>query len=167
MKPAAKGPKTNAMRVLDAHHVAYEAHYYSSEVHSAEEVARIVGAAPAHVFKTLVVLPESGSGRPLLVMVPANAELDLKLLGQQPGVGEKRLRMATQREAESLTGLLVGGISPLALLQKGFRVFIDDSVLQLDRAYVSGGQRGVNLCLAASDLLTVTRALPVAAASVL
>ncbi len=167
MRPATKGPKTNAMRVLDAHRVAYEAHYYSPEVHSADEVARMVGAALTHVFKTLVVLPESGSGRPLLVMVPANAELDLKLLGQQPGVGEKRLRMATQREAESLTGLLVGGISPLALLQKGFRVFIDDSVLQLDRVYVSGGQRGVNLSLAAADLLKVTRALPVAATSVL
>ncbi|MDQ5825091.1 MAG: aminoacyl-tRNA deacylase [Chloroflexota bacterium] len=164
MKPATKGPKTNAMRVLDAHHVAYQVHYYSPEVHSADEVARIVDAAPTQVFKTLV-LSESGSGRPLLVMVPANAELDLKLLAQQPGVGEKRLRMATQREAESLTGLLVGGISPLALLQKGFRVFIDDSVLQLDRVYVSGGQRGVNLSLAAADLLKVTRAVPVAAAS--
>lgn len=164
MKPPAKGSKTNAMRVLDAHHVAYEAHYYSAEFHSADEVARIVGADPSHVFKTLVVLPESGSGRPLLVMVPANAELDLKLLGQQPGVGEKRLRMATQREAESLTGLLVGGISPLALLQKGFRIFIDDSVLQLDQVYVSGGQRGVNLSLAATDLLKVTRAVPVEAA---
>ncbi|HEX8229468.1 MAG TPA: aminoacyl-tRNA deacylase [Chloroflexia bacterium] len=164
MKQPAKGPKTNAMRVLDAHQVAYEAHFYSPEVHSADEVARTVGAEPAHVFKTLVVLPESGSGRPLLVMMPANAELDLKLLGQQPAVGEKRLRMATQREAESLTGLLVGGISPLALLQKGFRILIDGSVLGLDRIYISGGQRGVNLSLAAADLLKVTRASPVVAA---
>ena len=33
-----KGPKTNAMRVLDAHHVAYSAHYYPPEGHTAEEV---------------------------------------------------------------------------------------------------------------------------------
>jgi Cys-tRNA(Pro)/Cys-tRNA(Cys) deacylase len=164
MKQSVKGPKTNSMRVLDAHHITYEAHFYSQEFHSADEVAQIVGADPTHVFKTLVVLPESGKGRPLLVMVPANAGLDLKLLGQQPGVGEKRLRMATQREAESLTGLLVGGISPLALLQKGFRTFIDDSVLQLDQVYVSGGQRGVSLSLAPCDLLKVTHAVPVAAA---
>jgi Cys-tRNA(Pro)/Cys-tRNA(Cys) deacylase len=160
----AKGPKTNAMRALDAHHITYEAHFYSPEVHSADEVARIVEADPACVFKTLVVMPESGSGRPLLVMMPANAELDLKTLGQQPGVGEKRLRMATQREAEGLTGLLVGGISPLALLQKGFRIFIDDSALRLDWIYLSGGQRGVNLSLAVADLLKVTGAVPVAAA---
>lgn len=164
MKQPTKGPKTNAMRVLDAHRIPYEAHFYSPEVHSADEVAHIVGADPAHVFKTLVVLPEGGSSRPLLVMVPANVELDLKLLGRQPGVGEKRLRMATQREAESLTGLLVGGISPLALLQKGFRIFIDESAPRLERIYLSGGQRGVNLSLAAADLLKVTGATLVAAA---
>jgi len=153
------------MRVLDAHHVAYEAHYYSSERHSADEVAALIGADPARVFKTLVVLPEAmGAGgnksRPLLVLVPAEKELDLKQLGTQPGVGEKKLRMATQREAESLTGLQVGGISPLALLQRGFRIFIDSSALGFDKIYLSGGQRGVNLSLAPADLVTVTGALP-------
>src|SRR3954465_5634802 len=128
-KADARKLKTNAMRVLEAHGVAYEPYFYSPERHSAEEVAQIIGVDPTHVFKTLVVLPEAGKGRPLLVLVPGNAELDLKLLGQQPEVGEKKLRMASQREAESLTGLLVGGISPLALLDKGFRSFIDRSAL--------------------------------------
>ena len=160
-EPAHKGPKTNAMRVLDAHHVAYEAHYYPATLHVATEVAAAIGAAPGEVFKTLVVLPESGSGRPLLVVVPSDQELDLKALGVQPEVGEKRLRMATQREAERLTGLLVGGISPLALLQKGFRIFIDQSALALDPLYLSGGQRGVNLRVPVADLLRVTGATPV------
>jgi Cys-tRNA(Pro)/Cys-tRNA(Cys) deacylase len=162
-KQNAKGPKTNAMRVLDAHQVAYDAHFYSAERHSADEVAGLIGADPTHVFKTLVVLPESGKGRPLLVMVPANSELDLKHLGTQPAVGEKKLRMATQREAESMTGLQVGGISPLALLQKGFRIFIDNSALDLDKIYVSGGQRGVNLSLSSADLIKVTCAAAVVA----
>ncbi len=126
-----KGPKTNGMRALDAQRVAYQAHYYPSERHSANEVAALIEADPAHVFKTLVVLPESGKGRPLLVMVPATSELNLKRLGIQPGVDEKRLRMATQREAETLTGLQVGGISPLSLLQKNFRIFISSSALPL------------------------------------
>src|SRR5689334_1076742 len=151
--PNAKAVKTNAMRVLDAHKVDYEAHVYDPARHSADEVAALIGVPPALVFKTLVVLPESGKGRPLLVMVPADSELNLKALGQEPAVGEKRLRMAAQREAESLTGLLVGGISPLALLQKGFRIFIDRSALDLAQIYVSGGQRGVNLQLAPADLI--------------
>ena len=156
-----KPVKTNAMRVLEAHGVAYEPFFYDAGFHSADEVAQLIGADPAHVFKTLVVLPESGQGRPLLVLVPAGQELDLKLLGQQPEVDEKRLRMATQKEAERLTGLLVGGISALALLQKGFRIFIDRRALALDTIYVSAGQRGCNLRLAPADLMRVTGAVPV------
>jgi Cys-tRNA(Pro)/Cys-tRNA(Cys) deacylase len=161
MAKDAKGTKTNAMRVLDAHRVAYEPHYYSPDIHSADGVAEVLGVSPAAVFKTLVVLPESGKGRPLLVMVPGAAELNLKVLGQQPEVGEKKLRMATQREAESMTGLLVGGISPLALMQKNFRVFIDRSALDHERIYLSAGQRGINLHVGVADLLRVLSAKPV------
>lgn len=149
------------MRVLDAQKIAYEAKFYSDEIHSAIEAAEALGVPPVHVFKTLVVMPESEKGRPLLVVVPGTQELDLKLLGQQPEVGEKKLRMATQREAEGLTGLLVGGISALALLQKNFRVFIDRSALELDQMYVNGGQRGVNVRLAPTDFIRVTKAVPV------
>jgi Cys-tRNA(Pro)/Cys-tRNA(Cys) deacylase len=110
---------------------------------------------------TLVVMPECWQGRPLLVVVPGPQYLELKVLGAQPAVGEKRLRMATQREAEQLTGLLVGGISPLALLNKGFRLFIDQSVTGRERLYLSAGQRGLNLELAVADFLRVTGAQPV------
>jgi Cys-tRNA(Pro)/Cys-tRNA(Cys) deacylase len=118
----AKVEKTNAMRVLEARGVAYEAHYYPAERHSAEEVAVLIGRPPEQVFKTLVVMPLEAKARPLLAVVPGNRELDLKLLAK--AAGQKKLRMATQREAESLTGLLVGGISALALLNKGFKVYL-------------------------------------------
>lgn len=153
--------KTNAMRVLEAQKIAYEVKFYSDQIHSAVEAAEVLGVPAAQVFKTLVVLPESEKGRPLLVVVPGGQELDLKLLGQQPEVGEKKLRMATQREAESLTGLLVGGISALALLQKNFRVFIDNSALELEQMYVNGGQRGVNVRLDPADFIRITKAQPV------
>ena len=55
----------------------------------------------------------------------------------------------------------VGGISPLALLQKNFRIFIDRHALLLERMYLSAGQRGANLNVAVADLLKVTGAKPV------
>jgi Cys-tRNA(Pro)/Cys-tRNA(Cys) deacylase len=152
-------PKTNAMRALDARKVTYQTFTYSSEIHSAQGAAEALGLPPEWLYKTLVVLPESGQGRPLLVMVPGDKELDLKVLGSS--TGEKKLRMASQREAESLTGLLVGGISPLALLNKNFRIFIDQVALELERIYLNGGQRGLNLCLKPADLIAVTGAQPV------
>lgn len=152
-------PKTNAMRTLDARKVSYQTFTYSSEIHSAQGAAEALGLPSEWLYKTLVVLPESGQGRPILVMVPGDKELDLKVLGSS--VGEKKLRMASQREAESLTGLLVGGISPLALLNKNFRIFIDRVALELERIYINGGQRGLNLCLTPADLVAVTGAQPV------
>jgi Cys-tRNA(Pro)/Cys-tRNA(Cys) deacylase len=152
-------PKTNAIRALDARKIPHQTFTYSSEIHSADGAAEALGVDPSMVYKTLVVLPESGQGRPLLVMVPGNHELDLKILGQ--AVGEKKLRMASQREAESLTGLLVGGISALALLNKNFRIFVDKAALELTQIYVNGGQRGLNIRLSPQDLLAVTGAIAV------
>jgi Cys-tRNA(Pro)/Cys-tRNA(Cys) deacylase len=51
----------------------------------------------------------------MLVMVPSSSEVDLKSLAKSLGSVKKKLRMATQREAESLTGLEVGGISALLI----------------------------------------------------
>jgi Cys-tRNA(Pro)/Cys-tRNA(Cys) deacylase len=66
--------------------------------------------------------------------------------------------MASHSEAEALTGLQVGGISALALLNKGFVILLDESARAYEEVYVSGGQRGVDLKLKTADLVKVTRA---------
>ncbi|MBC7264575.1 MAG: aminoacyl-tRNA deacylase [Chloroflexi bacterium] len=152
--------KTNSMRLLEARKVSYEVYTFSPDIHSAQGLAEAIGLPASQVFKTLVVQRERG--RPLLVMVPGDRELDLKRLAQS--IGEKKLRMATQKEAETLTGLQVGGISALALLHKGFEIYIDRSALALSRVVVSAGRRGINLGLAVSDLIRVTGAKMVDAA---
>jgi Cys-tRNA(Pro)/Cys-tRNA(Cys) deacylase len=146
--------KTNSMRLLESRHIPYQVHEFSNEIRSAKDAAQVMGAAPDHVFKTLVVLRERG--RPLLVLVPGNQALDLKLLAK--AIGEKKLHMATHKEAEALTGLEVGGISALALLNRGFDVIADEAILSLPQVYVSAGQRGINLSLRPQDLLQLTRA---------
>ena len=148
--------KTNTMRLLESKGIAYKAHYFSSDIHSALEVANVVGLPPSQVFKTLVVLPEGGKPRPLLAIVPADRELDLKKLASVAGV--KKVRMASHREAEALTGLLVGGISALALLHKHWPVFLDASAQKYDEILVSAGQRGINLQLGVVDLVKITGA---------
>lgn len=154
---ARKAPTTNAMRQLDRRGITYEALPFASEIHSAQGVAEALGLPSERVFKTLVALPASGPRpRPLLAIIPGGKELDLKALAG--AAGEKRLRMATQREAESATGLLVGGISALALLQKRWPVYLDASARDADWLVVSAGQRGINLRLAVDDLVAVTGA---------
>ncbi|OGO41380.1 MAG: hypothetical protein A2Z04_07385 [Chloroflexi bacterium RBG_16_57_9] len=147
-------PKTNSMRVLDAHKTPYEVYTYDPEIHSADGVAAVLGLPASQVYKTLVVLHEKG--KPLLVMVAADRELDLKRLARS--VGEKRLNMAPHKEAERLTGLRVGGISALALLNRGFEILIDKPALAFEHIYVSAGQRGIDLRLRVEDLIQVTGA---------
>jgi len=91
--------------------------------------------------------------------------VDLKMLAKSLGDAKRKLRMATQREAESLTGLQIGGISALALLNRGFEIVLDEPALALDQIHISAGQRGVDLQLAVKDLIAVTRAKIVRATS--
>lgn len=146
--------RTNAIRLLDSSRVAYRIHTFSSDIHSADEVARILGFPASQVFKTLVVMPPKG--KPLLAIVPGDGELDLKKLAQV--VDEKKLRMATKVEAEAITGLLVGGISALSLMNKGFRIYIDATCRQFPEIIVSAGRRGINVQLAPADLIRIIKA---------
>jgi Cys-tRNA(Pro)/Cys-tRNA(Cys) deacylase len=153
----AGAPRTNAARLLEARGVEHRVRVYDPEraFHSADEAATLLGVPGASVLKTLVVLREAaGRAKPLLVLVPSNRQVDLRRVGQ--ALGEKRLRMATQREAEQLTGLRVGGISALAVRAGAFEVLVDRSAAGWERVHVSAGVRGVDLELAPADLLAVT-----------
>ncbi len=108
---SSKPIKTLAMRVLEGHGVSYQPVYYEVVDHlSAAEVAAAIGLPSEQTFKTLVVLPDRPGARPILA-APGDSQLDLKKLAT--AVGEKKAQMAPQREAERLTGLEKGGISPL------------------------------------------------------
>jgi Cys-tRNA(Pro)/Cys-tRNA(Cys) deacylase len=147
--------KLNSMRVLEREGVPYEVLTFPENVHSAEGVAEFVGLPASRVYKTLVVERPAG-GKPLLVMVPGDRDLDLKQLAGC--LGEKKLQMASHKDAERLTGLQVGGISALALLNRGFEICLDCRALELDEIVVSAGQRGINLKLAVRGLTRATHA---------
>mgnify|MGYP003619130373 CR=1 FL=1 len=87
-------------------------------------------------------------------MVPADKQLDLKKLAD--GLKVKKVKMATHREAEQLTGLQVGGISAVTLLNKPCLVLIDSSSGNLNDVCISAGKRGFQIKLAVSDLIKLT-----------
>lgn len=151
--------KTLAMKVLEGKKVPYEVIPYPNHMRDAEEIALVLGVPAGQVFKTLVVLPPGNSGRaakPLLVIIPADRQLNLKKVAQT--VDAKKVQMASHKEAEAMTGLQVGGISALALLNKGFVVYLDASAQGYEQIYVSAGQKGLDVKLKAVDLEKVTGA---------
>ncbi len=147
--------KTNVTRLLDQRGIPYTAFELPAEKLGALETARRLGMPPEQVFKTIVVL-RPGGGKPILAVVPGTTEVNLKALAR--AAGEKKLKLATQAEAERLTGLQVGGISPLALLHRPFQVFLDESAMQFEEIHISGGKRGLNIRLPVQALVELSRA---------
>lgn len=147
--------RNNVTRLLDARDVPYIAHELPAEKLGAEEAAAELGTIPELVYKTIVVLRQ-GRGKPILAVVPGHREVDLKALAKS--LGEKKVTLSTQRQAEQLTGLQAGGISPLALLNRGFDVIVDRSAQNHPEIYISGGQRGLNIQLPPQALIDITGA---------
>lgn len=147
--------KTLAMKLLEGKNVSYEALANPDSLRDAEEVASALGLPPEQVFKTLVVA-RPHPAKPILVMIPANKQLDLKKMAKESK--EKKLKMATYQEAERWTGLQVGGISALALINRGFTICLDKSAEALEQITISAGQRGWQISLGVKDLVAVTQA---------
>lgn len=149
--------KTQAMRILEGQGIPYTPVAYDVPQHlTAEEVAAAVGLPPERTFKTLVVLPERPHARPFLALIPGGSQLDTRKLAA--AAGEKKVQMAPHREAERLTGLEKGGISPLALLDKGWAVYVDEMVSLCDQIEISAGKVGVGVLVPVAPLLTLLKA---------
>jgi Cys-tRNA(Pro)/Cys-tRNA(Cys) deacylase len=144
----------NVTRLLDSKKIPYQAFELPAEKRGALETAHLLGVDPELVYKTIVVTRPKG--KPVLAVIPGPNRVDLKLLAA--ALGEKKLSLPTEREAEELTGLQAGGISPLALLNKGFQVVLDSAAETRPEVHVSGGQRGLNLRLPVGALAELTRA---------
>ena len=152
--PRGKGtPATLAL--LDAG-IAFTSHTYEHNPSSTSygiEAAHALGLSPTEVFKTLIVLVDA---QPHVAVIPVDCTLNMKMLAQ--AAGGKRAEMAPTDTAQRLTGYVLGGISPIGQRTQ-LPTVIDNSVLGLDRVYVSGGARGFDVGLIPEDLLKVTSAI--------
>lgn len=148
-------PVNNVTRFLDSRKVRYAAFETPAEKMGALETAQFLNLPAEVVFKTIVITREKPR-KPVLAVIPGPSAVDLKLLAAV--LGEKKVHLPTEREAEALTGLQAGGISPLALINRGFQVVIDSAAQHHPEIHVSGGQRGINIRLPVPDLVKLTNA---------
>lgn len=148
-------PVNNLTRFLDSRKVSYTAFETPVEKMGALETAEFLKVPLEVVFKTIVVTRDKPR-KSILAVIPGPNSVDLKLLAAF--LGEKKVHLPTEREAEQLTGLQAGGISPLALINKGFQVVVDSAAQDHAEIHVSGGQRGLNIKLSVADLIKLTNA---------
>ena len=146
---------TPATVALSRAGLPFRTHTYAHDPSAAsygDEAARATGVEPERIFKTLLV--DTGSGLAVGV-VPVSGSLDLKALAT--ALGTKKVTMAQPAAAERSTGYVVGGISPIGQ-RRALPTVIDDSASRFATVFVSGGRRGFEIELAATDLAAVTGA---------
>jgi Cys-tRNA(Pro)/Cys-tRNA(Cys) deacylase len=152
---AKKPAGTPATVLLTAQGVPFTTHHYDvspDSPHYGALVAEALGVAPERMFKTLIAEVD---GALTVAVVPVTGELDLKALAA--AVGGKRAALADRAAAERSSGYVRGGISPLGQ-RRPLPTVIDASAAGLDRMYVSGGRRGLQVALAPGDLIRLTSA---------
>ena len=146
--------KTNAMRLLEAAGVDYEEFEYDASLGiSGTDVARTLNEDVNMVFKTLVT--ETNKGEHFVFIVPVAMELDLKKAAK--AAGAKKVDMLKQRDLLPLTGYVHGGCSPIGMKTK-LKTFIDESAMDKEYIYVSGGKVGLQIKLSPADLIKLTDA---------
>ncbi len=151
----AKPSGTPALVALQRSGVDFSVHAYEHDPAAESfgmEAAQALGLDPATVFKTLLAEVD---GAAVVAIVPVTGQLDLKALAAARG--GKRARMMEVAVAERMTGYVAGGISPLGQ-RKALPTVIDASARALPTVYVSGGQRGVDIGIAPTDLVHLTSA---------
>jgi Cys-tRNA(Pro) deacylase len=150
-------PATPAIHFLRKHGVAFSEHPYRYEEHGGTRVsARELGADEHAIVKTLVM--EDERKQPLIVLMHGDREVSTKQLARQ--VGRKTIQPCAPAVAQRHTGYLVGGTSPFGT-RKPLPIFVERSILDLDRVYINGGRRGLVVALDPRDIVRVLQATPV------
>lgn len=147
--------KTNAMRMLDKAGIEYEYKEYEYDENDLDghHVAEYLGVPYEEVFKTLVAVTDKGEY--LVYCICVDDEIDLKKAAKL--AGEKRVDMIHVKDLLNVTGYIRGGCSPIGMKKK-YRTFIDEMIELVDSVSVSGGQRGLQITLKPSDLVSFTEA---------
>lgn len=147
-----KQEKTNVMRILDQHSVAYNSFFYGdTDAVSGPDVAAVLNQDPDRVFKTLVT--EGRSGQHYVFVIPVMRELSLKKAAA--AAGEKSIAMVRSKELLPLTGYIHGGCSPIGM-KKPFPTFLEQSAAHLDAILFSAGRIGFQVEVAPGDLVRLT-----------
>jgi Cys-tRNA(Pro) deacylase len=146
-----------AIQFLRKHGIPFVERPYAYEERGGTRVsARELGIDEHAVIKTLVM--EDEAKQPLIVLMHGDKEVSTRQLARQ--AGRKAIQPCTPVVAQRHTGYLVGGTSPFGT-RKAMPVFVERSILSLDRIYINGGRRGLLVEISPEVLTAVLSASPV------
>lgn len=146
--------ETPATQMLRKHKVPFSEHPYEYEEHGGTTVsARELGVDEHAVVKTLVMQDEAA--KPLIVLMHGDCKVSTKNLAR--GIGCKSVEPCKPEVAQRHSGYMVGGTSPFGT-KKAMPVYVEESILALNKIYINGGRRGYLVGIAPQVLLDLIQA---------
>ncbi|MES2746173.1 MAG: Cys-tRNA(Pro) deacylase [Bdellovibrionota bacterium] len=133
-----KPPMTLAIRELQNSRVSFTPHLYDYQDKGGTSVSsRELGVDEHSVIKTLIM--ESDAKEVFIVLMHGDCQVSTKELARIMGV--KTVSPCAPATADKWSGYQVGGTSPFGVKRK-MTVYMEKTIVDLDRIYINGGKRG-------------------------
>ena len=146
---------TPATLALDSLGISYTLHKFDSIAAAGfgKEAASSMNLDESQVFKTILFGDKHIAA---VGIAPVSRKISLKKLAA--AVGVRSLEPMDAALAQRLTGYIIGGISPFGQ-KKVLTTVIDSSAHTHASIYVSGGRRGLEICISPTDLVNALGAI--------
>ena len=143
--------ETPATQLLKTHQVEFTEHPYDYVEHGGTAHSAASLGLPEHtVVKTLVM--EDERHQPLVVLMHGDCEVSTKNLARFLNV--KAITPCTPQVADKHSGYQVGGTSPFGT-KRAMPVYMERSILALERIYINGGKRGFLVGICPQDVAAI------------
>jgi Cys-tRNA(Pro) deacylase len=141
-------PITSAVRFLREKKITFVPFLYRYEEHGGTHQFAMEFDMPEHqVIKTLVF--ETDQKKPLLVLMHGDREVSTKQIARI--IGAKQVIPCDANTAQRHTGYQFGGTSPFGMRRK-LPVYMEKTILDLQKIYINGGKRGFIVEVTPHDL---------------
>jgi Cys-tRNA(Pro) deacylase len=152
-----KTSTSRAIRELREHQIHFALYPYKYEEKGGTPAASYeLNVDQNLIIKTIVM--EDSQGDPFLVLMHGDQTVSIKAMARVKGV--KAVRTCEPRRAHQLTGYYVGGISPFGT-KKPLKVYVEASVLKLEKIYINAGRKGLLARMSPQDLVAVLNPIDV------
>jgi prolyl-tRNA editing enzyme YbaK/EbsC (Cys-tRNA(Pro) deacylase) len=158
MEEIVSDPDTGAIErrvvaALDGTGIPYEVHRIDPAFADTAAYCERYGSAPDHAANTIVVVSKKEPRQYAACVVKATRRLDGNHTVRRL-MNAARVSFASADETRALTGMMIGGVTVLAL-PAGLPVYVDDTLMDLPWIILGGGSRSLKIKVSPEVLRTL------------
>jgi prolyl-tRNA editing enzyme YbaK/EbsC (Cys-tRNA(Pro) deacylase) len=145
-------PSSRVQAALDKLDLGIRVRRFEAPTSTASEAAAAIGCDLGAIVKSLCFLID---GRPAMVLVAGDRQVDQKALRQILGVSKRQIKIAEPGTVLTCTGFAVGGVPPIGHTVP-LPTLIDRSLSRFQTVYAAAGDAHSIFAIGYEDLVRVT-----------